>query len=69
MKEQNNISHTVYVNDEKVGEIIHYETTGLIESWHYDDSNTMESRMFGEKYVKESLLFAIYGGKRVNIGE
>lgn len=71
MKEQElgNISLSVYVDDKKVGEIIHYETKGRIESWHYQDSSTTQLCVFSERFIKESLLFAKYGSKWAEQGE
>lgn len=56
----NNLSISVQVSDKKTGEIIHWEKTGVIESWHYND-NTVEISFFDEKDIAVAVRFAKHG--------
>ena len=64
-----NMSMTVYLHNQKSGEIIHWQKTGMIESWHYNkDANTkkIQIAMFDEQHISDAICFAKYGEHPIN---
>lgn len=60
---KHNVSSSLYVNQRRVGEIIHYEQTKMVESWHYADNGTYKTAFFPETNLAGAYLFAIKGVK------
>lgn len=61
-----NLSVSVCVDTEKLGEIIHWEKTGVIESWHYKNllgigDQVVDIAFFDTKDIGAALVFAKYG--------
>lgn len=61
-----NLSVSVCVDTEKLGEIIHWQKTGLLEAWHYKNlfgkcDTTVDIAFFDEKDIQSALEFAKYG--------
>lgn len=66
-----NLSVSVCVDTEKLGEIIHWEKTGLIESWHYKNllgigEQVVDIAFFDQKDIYSALVFAKYGDDNSN---
>lgn len=61
-----NMSMTVCMGDERFGEIIHCQKTGVIESWHYKNAfgfaeQTIDIAMFDEQHLADAICFAKFG--------
>lgn len=61
-----NLSMSVYMRDERLGEIIHWQKTGVLESWHYKNifgfgEQTIDIALFDEEHLEDALLFAKIG--------
>lgn len=61
-----NMSITVCMGDERLGEIIHWQRTGVIESWHYKNAfgvceQTVDIAMFDEQHLADAIHFAKCG--------
>lgn len=56
-----NLSMTIYVGGEIVGEIIHWQRTGVIESWHYNGQHSVDIALFDEQHLANAILFAKWG--------
>lgn len=61
-----NFSMSICVDTEKLGEIIHWGKTGLIEAWHYKTpfglcDTVVDIAFFDKKNISEAFLFAKYG--------
>lgn len=61
-----NMSITVCMDDERLGEIIHWQNTGVFESWHYKKAfsfseQTIDIAMFDEQHLADAIHFAKTG--------
>jgi hypothetical protein len=61
-----NLSVSICVDTEKLGEIIHWQKTGLLEAWHYKNlfgrcETTVDIAFFNEKDIRAAVEFAKYG--------
>jgi len=66
-----NMSMTVCMSGERLGEIIHWQKTGVIESWHYKNTfglaeQTINIAMFDEQHLMEAIRFAKFGERPEN---
>ena len=61
-----NVSMTVCKDDERLGEVIHWQKTGVLESWHYKNvfgfgEQTIDIAMFNEQQLADAIRFAKTG--------
>ena len=65
-----NLSITVNNDDIKLGEIIHWQKTGILEVWHYKTlflgTPLVDIAFFDENNIKDAILFAKIGEKPEN---
>jgi hypothetical protein len=61
-----NMSMTVCIDNARLGEIIHWQKTGVIESWHYKNAfglaeQTIDIATFDEQHLADAIRFAKFG--------
>lgn len=61
-----NLSISICVDTEKLGEIIHWQKTGLLEAWHYKTpfglcDTVVDIAFFDKKDIYAAIVFAKYG--------
>ena len=66
-----NMSMTICMGDERLGEIIHWQKTGVLESWHYKNTfgfaeQTIDIAMFDEQHLADAIRFAKVGERPEN---
>ena len=66
-----NMSMTVCASDMRLGEIIHWQKTGVLESWHYKNAfglceQTIDIAIFDEQHLADAIHFAKVGEKPEN---
>lgn len=66
-----NMSMTICMGDERLGEIIHWQKTGVLESWHYKNAfgvceQTIDIAMFDEQHLADAIRFAKIGERPEN---
>lgn len=61
-----NLSITICIDDKRLGEVIHWQKTGMLESWHYKkvscfSEQTIDIAMFDEQHLADAIRFAKLG--------